>query len=49
LEAFLMFLCLFSQQDFADKAKATMENAEPDRKQWQTLCKNFLKGRSEQV
>jgi len=44
-----MFLCLFSQQDFADKAKATMENAEPDRKQWQTLCKNFLKGRSEQV
>ncbi|ESQ46346.1 hypothetical protein EUTSA_v10000640mg [Eutrema salsugineum] len=37
------------EQDFADKAKATMENAEPDRKQWQTLCKNFLKGRSEQV
>uniref|UniRef100_A0A1J3E2Z6 Glutamine amidotransferase domain-containing protein n=1 Tax=Noccaea caerulescens TaxID=107243 RepID=A0A1J3E2Z6_NOCCA len=37
------------EQDFADKAKAMMENAEPDRKQWQILCKNFLKGRSEQV
>ncbi|KAG7571951.1 Glutamine amidotransferase [Arabidopsis suecica] len=37
------------EQDLADKAKATMENAEPDRKQWQTLCKNFIKGRSEQV
>ncbi|CAH8263285.1 unnamed protein product [Arabidopsis lyrata] len=37
------------EQEFADKAKATMDNAEPDRKQWQTLCKNFLKGRSEQV
>ncbi|KAL1192513.1 Gamma-glutamyl peptidase 5 [Cardamine amara subsp. amara] len=37
------------EQDFADKAKATMEIAEPDRKQWQTICKNFLKGRSEQV
>ncbi|CAN8284080.1 unnamed protein product [Cochlearia groenlandica] len=37
------------EQDYADKAKATMENAEPDRKQWQTLCQNFLKGRSQQV
>ncbi|KFK32688.1 hypothetical protein AALP_AA6G276100 [Arabis alpina] len=37
------------EQDVVDKAKATMEDAEPDRKQWQTLCKNFLKGRSEQV
>ncbi|XP_010429351.1 PREDICTED: gamma-glutamyl peptidase 5-like [Camelina sativa] len=37
------------EQDYADKAKATMENAEPEREKWQTLCKNFLKGRSEQV
>ncbi|KAF8102990.1 hypothetical protein N665_0189s0041 [Sinapis alba] len=37
------------EQDCADRAKETMENAEPDRKQWQTLCKSFLKGRSEQV
>ncbi|XP_018441715.2 gamma-glutamyl peptidase 5 [Raphanus sativus] len=37
------------EQDLADKAKATMEDAEPDRKQWQTLCKNFLKGRTDQL
>ncbi|CAN8287798.1 unnamed protein product [Cochlearia groenlandica] len=37
------------EKDFAEKAKTTMENAEPDRKQWQILCNNFLKGRSEQV
>ncbi|KAG5386747.1 hypothetical protein IGI04_038217 [Brassica rapa subsp. trilocularis] len=36
-------------QDLADKAKATMEEAEPDRKQWQTLCKNFLKGKTDQI
>ncbi|KAF3571314.1 hypothetical protein F2Q69_00062739 [Brassica cretica] len=36
-------------QDLADKAKATMEDAEPDRKQWQTLCKNFLKGKTDQI
>ncbi|KFK29630.1 hypothetical protein AALP_AA7G158900 [Arabis alpina] len=36
-------------QDFADKAKSTMETAEPDRNLWQKLCKNFLKGRPEQV
>ncbi|CAN7095918.1 unnamed protein product, partial [Brassica rapa subsp. narinosa] len=37
------------EQDLADKAKATMEEAEPDRKQWQTLCKNFLKGKTDQI
>lgn len=40
---------LILQQDLADKAKATMEDAEPDRKQWQTLCKNFLKGKTNQI
>ncbi|XP_010548641.1 PREDICTED: gamma-glutamyl peptidase 5-like [Tarenaya hassleriana] len=37
------------EKEFADKAKATMEKAEPDRKRWETLCKNFLKGRSDLV
>ncbi|XP_010525777.1 PREDICTED: gamma-glutamyl peptidase 5 [Tarenaya hassleriana] len=37
------------QKEFADKAKGTMENAEADRKRWETLCKNFLKGRSDRV
>ncbi|KAF3494407.1 hypothetical protein DY000_02057126 [Brassica cretica] len=37
------------EQDLADKTKATMEDAEPDRKQWQTLCKNFLKGKTDQI
>lgn len=32
------------QQEFADKAKSTMETAQPDRILWQKLCKNFLKG-----
>lgn len=43
------FFFAFLQQDLADKAKATMEEAEPDRKQWQTLCKNFLKGKTDQI
>jgi len=33
------------QQEFADAAKATMENRGADRKLWETICKNFLKGR----
>ncbi|CAN6819721.1 unnamed protein product [Brassica oleracea] len=32
------------EQEFADKAKSTMEAAEPDKDLWQKLCKNFLKG-----
>jgi GMP synthase-like glutamine amidotransferase len=31
------------EQEFADKAKKTMETAQPDRNLWQKLCKNFLK------
>ncbi|XP_010438161.1 PREDICTED: gamma-glutamyl peptidase 3 [Camelina sativa] len=37
------------EQEFADKAKSTMDTAQPDRDLWQKLCKSFLKGRSEQV
>ncbi|CAH8364277.1 unnamed protein product [Eruca vesicaria subsp. sativa] len=32
------------EQEFADKAKSTMETAQPDKDLWQKLCKNFLKG-----
>ncbi|KAL1210528.1 Gamma-glutamyl peptidase 3 [Cardamine amara subsp. amara] len=32
------------EQEFADKARSTMETAQPDRNQWQKICKNFLKG-----
>lgn len=32
------------QQDFAETSKATMEKNEADRKFWQKICKNFLKG-----
>jgi len=37
------------EQEFADKAKKTMETAQPDRNLWQKLCKNFLKSLSEPV
>lgn len=40
----IFFLDFFFQQEFADKAKSTMETAEPDKDLWQKLCKNFLKG-----
>ena len=36
---------LILQQDFADAAKASMENRGADRKLLETICKNFLKGR----
>ncbi|KFK29626.1 hypothetical protein AALP_AA7G158300 [Arabis alpina] len=35
----------FIKQDFADTAKATMENREADRKLWEKICMNFLKGK----
>ncbi|KAJ4868104.1 Class I glutamine amidotransferase-like superfamily protein [Raphanus sativus] len=35
----------FIKQDFADAAKASMENRGADRKLLETICKNFLKGR----
>lgn len=34
----------YINQEFADAAKGTMDNTEPDRKLWKTVCKNFLKG-----
>ncbi|KAJ0029950.1 hypothetical protein Pint_14310 [Pistacia integerrima] len=33
------------QSDFADTAKLGLEIAEPDRKCWEKICRNFLKGR----
>lgn len=41
IQLFCVFF--FLQQEFADKAKKTMETAQPDRNLWQKLCKNFLK------
>ncbi|KAJ0090919.1 hypothetical protein Patl1_14454 [Pistacia atlantica] len=32
------------QSDYADKAKLGLEIAEPDRKCWEKICRNFLKG-----
>lgn len=32
-------------KEFADASKATLENRGADRKLWETVCKNFLKGR----
>ncbi|KAL0726626.1 hypothetical protein Bca4012_022719 [Brassica carinata] len=34
------------KQEFADAAKALMENRQADRKILETICKNFLKGKS---
>ncbi|XP_044472545.1 gamma-glutamyl peptidase 5-like [Mangifera indica] len=34
------------QSDFADNAKFGLEIAEPDRKCWEKICRNFLKGRT---
>ncbi|VVB08837.1 unnamed protein product [Arabis nemorensis] len=34
----------YIKQDFAETSKATMEKNEADRKIWQKICKNFLKG-----
>ncbi|GAV77696.1 GATase domain-containing protein [Cephalotus follicularis] len=33
------------KSDFADSAKFGLEIAEPDRKCWEKICRNFLKGR----
>ncbi|CAN8229922.1 unnamed protein product [Cochlearia groenlandica] len=35
----------YVKQEFADAAKATMENRGADRGFWEKVCKNFLKGR----
>ncbi|XP_010525773.1 PREDICTED: gamma-glutamyl peptidase 1-like [Tarenaya hassleriana] len=35
----------FVKQEFADAARATMEGTGPDRKLWEKLCRDFLKGR----
>ncbi|KAH7569272.1 hypothetical protein ACOSP7_012613 [Xanthoceras sorbifolium] len=33
------------ERDFAETAKFELETAEPDRKCWEMICRNFLKGR----
>lgn len=33
------------KEDFAEVARSTFESGRPDRKYWETICKNFLKGR----
>ncbi|EEF33975.1 gamma-glutamyl peptidase 5 [Ricinus communis] len=33
------------EKDFAENAKFGLEIAEPDRKCWESICRNFLKGR----
>lgn len=33
------------ERDFAEKVKISLEAAEPDRKCWERICRNFLKGR----
>ncbi|GLU10301.1 hypothetical protein SLE2022_271180 [Rubroshorea leprosula] len=33
------------ERDFAENAKVGLEIAEPDRKCWERICRNFLKGR----
>lgn len=42
---YLIYYELILQQEFADSAKASMDNREADRKLLETICKNFLKGR----
>lgn len=37
------------QENFAEFARSTLETTEPDRKYWEKICKNFLKGRCSYV